>query len=105
MSDKSPASPLPVEIEIPANLEAIYTNFALIIHSPAEVVLDFARIMPGMPKPKVCARLVMSPMNAKMLLRLLQDNLARYEAQYGQIVLPTNLADMLFRPPRPPSEG
>jgi len=88
-------------IEFPANLEAIYTNFALITHSPSEVVIDFARVLPNMPKTRVYARMVMTPMNAKLLLRALTDNLAKYEAQYGEIVLPTNLADQLFKPPKP----
>jgi hypothetical protein len=54
-----------------------------------------------MPKTRVYARMVMTPMNAKLLLRALTDNLAKYEAQYGEIVLPTNLADQLFKPPKP----
>ncbi len=91
----------PMAIEIPANLEAIYTNFALITHSPSEVVIDFARVLPNMPKTRVYARMVMTPMNAKLLLRALTDNLAKYEAQYGEIILPTNLADQLFKPPKP----
>jgi len=87
-------------IEIPANLEAIYTNFALITHSPSEVIIDFARVLPNMPKARVYARMVLTPMNAKLLLRALAENLGKFEAQYGEITLPTNLADQLFRPPK-----
>ncbi|MGH2524203.1 MAG: DUF3467 domain-containing protein, partial [Anaerolineales bacterium] len=82
-------------------LEAIYTNFALITHSPSEVVIDFARVLPNVPKTKVYARMVMTPMNAKLLLRALTENLGKYEAQYGEISIPTNLADQLFKPPKP----
>lgn len=89
-------------IELPVDLEAIYTNFALITHSPSEVVIDFARVLPNMPKTKVYARVVMTPMNAKLLLRALADNLGKFEAQYGEIAIPTNLADQLFKPPKPP---
>ena len=89
-------------IEIPANLEAIYTNFALITHSPSEMVIDFARVLPNTPKTRVYARVVMTPLNAKLLLRALAENLNKYEAQYGQIVTPTNLADQLFKPPKTP---
>jgi hypothetical protein len=109
MSDQPapPALPTPnqqqMAIEIPANLEAVYTNFALITHSPSEVVIDFARVLPNTPKTRVYARIVMTPLNAKLLLRALADNLNKYEAQYGQIVMPTNLADQLFKPPKPPS--
>ncbi len=92
--------PQPMAIEIPANLEAVYTNFALITHSPSEVIIDFARVLPNMPKAKVYARMVLTPMNAKLLLKALADNLGKFEKQYGEIVIPTNLADQLFRPPK-----
>jgi hypothetical protein len=93
--------PNQMAIEIPSNLEAIYSNFALITHSPSEVVVDFARILPNMPKARVYARIMMTPMNAKLLLRALADNLSRYEAQYGEIILPTGLAEQLFKPQKP----
>jgi uncharacterized protein DUF3467 len=93
--------PPPMAIEIPANLEAVYSNFALITHSPSEVVVDFARMLPNMPKTRVYARIVMTPMNAKLLLRALAENLGKFEAQYGEIIVPTNLADQLFKPPKP----
>jgi hypothetical protein len=87
-------------VEIPANLEVIYANFALISHSPSEVVLDFARVLPNM-KARVLTRLVVTPLNAKLLLRALTDNLSKFEATFGEIVVPTQLADQLFRPPKP----
>ena len=101
-----PAAPRPqpqpaMAIEIPANLEAVYSNFALITHSPSEVVIDFARMLPNMPKTRVYARIVMTPMNAKLLLRALTENLGKFEAQFGEIIMPTNLADQLFKPPKP----
>ena len=97
-----PAPPVQqMAIEIPANLEAVYSNFALITHSPSELVIDFARVLPNVPKTRVYARIVMTPMNAKLLLRALAENLGKFEAQYGEISLPTNLADQLFRPPKP----
>jgi len=98
----SPPSAQPITFEFPANLEAIYSNFALISHSPSEVLLDFARVMPNM-KARVLARMVVTPLNAKLLLRALADNLEKFEAQYGEIVVPTHLADQLFKPPRPES--
>ncbi len=93
--------PPPLAIVIPANLEAVYSNFALITHSPSEVVIDFARMLPNMPKTRVYARIVMTPMNAKLLLRALTENLGKFESQFGEIILPTNLADQLFKPPKP----
>ena len=93
--------PNQMAIEIPSNLEAVYSNFALITHSPSEIVVDFARILPNMPKAKVYARIMMTPMNAKLLLRALGENLSRYEAQYGEIILPSGLAEQLFKPQKP----
>jgi hypothetical protein len=88
----------PMQIELPANLEAVYSNFALITHAPSEVIIDFARLLPNMPKTRIYARVLMTPLHAKLLLRALADNLAKYEAQFGEIQIPTGLADQLFRP-------
>ena len=88
-----------LNLEVPADLAATYANFALISHSPWEVFLDFAQILPNLPKARVQARLVLTPTNAKMLLKALEENIARYEAQYGEISLPPRsqtLADQLF---------
>lgn len=97
-----PAAPQPVlpqmQIELPANLEAVYSNFVLITHAPSEVILDFARLLPNVPKTRVHARVLMTPLHAKLLLRALTDNLAKYEAQFGEIQIPTGLADQLFKP-------
>lgn len=65
--------------------EGIYSNLALISHSPAEFVIDFTRMLPGVPKAKVYARIIMTPQHAKSLLQALQENLHKYEAQFGEI--------------------
>ena len=67
--------------------EGIYANVAFITHSPSEVVLDFARVLPGAPKGRVYARIVMTPYNAKALLVALEDNLKKFETQFGAIKL------------------
>ncbi len=67
--------------------EGIYSNLAIISHSPAEFVIDFTRVMPGVPKAKVHARIIMTPQHAKLLLRALGDNIQKYELQYGEIKL------------------
>lgn len=66
-----------------------YSNLALITHSHSEFVLDFARHMPGMPQPEVCSRVVMAPEHAKRLLGALQENIYKYEQQFGMIDMPT----------------
>ncbi len=65
--------------------EGIYSNLALISHSPAEFVIDFTRIVPGVPKSKVYARIIMTPQHAKSLLNALKDNIGKYEDQFGEI--------------------
>lgn len=65
--------------------EGIYANLAMIAHSPQEIIIDFARMMPGAVKTKVLARIIMTPAHAKMLKRALEENLKKYESQYGEI--------------------
>ena len=84
-----------IQIELPSDLEATYSNFALITHSPSEMILDFARVLPNLPKAKVYARIIMTPMNAKLLHRALGENLAKYEEKHGEIKTP----DQGFEPP------
>nr|MBC7244850.1 DUF3467 domain-containing protein [Chloroflexota bacterium] len=86
--EKTPPQPMQISIELPAELEAVYANFAMITHSPSELVIDFARVLPNVPKAKIYARVIMTPMNAKLLHRALGDNLAKYEAQFGEIKTP-----------------
>ncbi len=62
-----------------------YSNLAIITHSTAEFVIDFIKVMPGVPKAKVKSRIVVTPEHAKRFMRALQDNVAKYEAEHGQI--------------------
>jgi hypothetical protein len=77
-----------INVELPGELEAIYANFAMITHSASEIIVDFARLLPNVPKAKVYARIVMTPMNAKLLHRALEENLSKFEAQFGEIKTP-----------------
>jgi hypothetical protein len=90
-----------VKIHIPANIEPIYTNFAVITNSPSEIIVDLAQIMPRTPRARVKARVVMTPTNAKLVYRALGEHIERFETQYGEIKIPekSSLADQLFRPP------
>jgi len=65
--------------------EGTYSNLAIITHSSAEIVIDFIRVMPGVPKAKVKSRILMTPQHAKRLLRALSDNLSKYEQMHGDI--------------------
>ena len=68
--------------------EGIYSNLVFIAHSPSEVILDFARAMPGLQKPRVFARIIMTPQHAKSLLSALEQNLGNFEKQFGTITVP-----------------
>lgn len=65
--------------------EGVYANLAVIAHSTSEFVLDFVRVMPGVGKAVVKSRVVMTPENAKRLMFALQDNMRKYEAQFGEV--------------------
>ena len=65
--------------------QGIYSNLAIITHSSAEFVLDFVRVMPGVPKARVQSRIILTPEHAKRLLLALQDNIAKYESVHGKI--------------------
>jgi hypothetical protein len=70
--------------------EGIYSNLALISHSPSEFIIDFARLLPGLPKSKVFARIIMTPQNAKALHKTLGANLERFESTHGEIKIAGN---------------
>ncbi len=98
---KPPPGP---KLQSPEGLKTTYTNLARIAHSPADIVIDFAHLLPGDKTATVNARVLMTPLSAKLLLRALADNISRYEAAFGEIHMPVNssLAENLFRPHQPP---
>jgi len=65
--------------------EGIYSNLAIITHSPAEFVIDFTRVLPGVPKAKVHARVIMTPQHAKLFLGALKENIEKYESKFGEV--------------------
>ncbi len=104
MSGQPPQGP---EFNLPPELKAVYSNLVRITHSPADLVFDFAEILPGSTGPRVVSRVLMSPVGAKLLFRALGENLARYEAAFGEIRLPgdnSSLAGDLFRSIHPPEK-
>jgi hypothetical protein len=88
-------------IEYPKDLEPVYSNLARITHTPSEFVFDFAQILPGLKVPRLLSRILLSPLSAKLIYKALGDNLAKYEANFGEISIPgnTSLAESLFQPP------
>jgi len=65
--------------------EGIYSNLAVITHSNSEFLIDFVKMMPGIPKAKVKSRIILTPQHAKRLYRALKENLAKYESVHGNI--------------------
>ena len=65
--------------------EGVYSNLVMIAHSPEEFILDFIRVMPGVPKARVKSRIIVSPQHARRLLQALAENIERYERAYGEI--------------------
>jgi hypothetical protein len=110
-SSEKPPRRIQVKVEIPGNLAATYANFAVISHSLSEMILDFAQVLPQQPKARVQTRVVMTPLNTKLLYRALGENIARYEARFGEIDMPgqgqgPTLAQQFFShlPPGPEGE-
>lgn len=91
MSTEKPLSEQPtVEHQINIELgeqeaQGIYSNLVIISHSMAEFVLDFTRILPGLPRARVHARILMTPQHAKLFWMALGENIRKYEQQYGEI--------------------
>jgi hypothetical protein len=101
--DKPPAGQQPQQIQIqidPGDAEGIYSNFVLLAHSSSEFILDFARLLPGVPKAKVYSRIIMTPQNARSLLKALEAKVDAYEAQFGKIRVegdPSSTRDIGFK--------
>src|SRR3989304_133419 len=100
----NPPRPVPTNLEVAPGMETIYANLARISHSPADIVMDFAHALPGENKAVIKARVLMSPLSAKLFYRALGDNIARFEAAFGGMTIPRNTspAEHLFRPHQPP---
>jgi len=64
-----------------------YSNLAIITHSSSEFILDFVRLMPGVPKAQVNNRIIMNAEHAKRLFLALKDNISKFENQFGEIEL------------------
>lgn len=83
MEEKKPPQ---IKIELKDDVaQGIYSNLAIISHSPSEFILDFVRVMPGILKAEVKSRIILTPEHAKRLLLALKDNIGKYEAVHGTI--------------------
>ncbi len=75
-----------LNIELPEDVaEGVYSNLAIIQHSRSEFIIDFVKMLPGVPKAKVKSRIILTPQHAKRLLRALQDNIRKFESMHGEL--------------------
>ena len=75
-----------INIELPDEVaQGCYSNLAIITHSPSEFIVDFIRVMPGIPKAEVKSRIILTPEHAKRLLHALKDNIVKFESIHGPI--------------------
>ena len=102
-----PGAQRQIRVELPAHLSVTYANAAIVTQTHSEIVLDFVQVMPNAPQARIQSRIVMTPANAKLFLKALEENLSRFEEKHGEISLPPqplSLADQLFGSMRPPDE-
>ena len=88
-----------LQLELPQEVAmGEYANFAIITHSSSDFIVDFARGMPGLPKAQVRSRVILAPEHAKRLLAALQENIMRYENEFGPIRIPNKNAPDIVPP-------
>ena len=80
-----------IQIELDEKVGAgEYANLAIVTHSPAEFIIDFSQIMPGMPKARVRSHIIMTPLHVKSFAAALTDNIKKFEARFGEIRVSQN---------------
>jgi hypothetical protein len=83
---EEPVNPNQLNIELSEEVaDGIYSNLAIITHSHSEFVIDFIKVMPGVPKAKVKSRIVLTPQHAKRLMKALKENISKFESINGNI--------------------
>ncbi len=103
MSDKNNNQ---INIELsPEMADGIYSNLAIITHSHSEFVVDFIRMMPGIPKAKVKSRIILTPQHAKRLFKALKENITKFEAMHGEIKMPEREQQFPLNLGGPPAEA
>jgi hypothetical protein len=78
------------EIKVPVKIDddvasGTYSNFFNMFHNPGEFIFDFGRIMPGKQEFKILSRIILNPIHAKQFLRILNENITRFEKHFGKI--------------------
>lgn len=103
MDEEKKAKPKQIQIELDEKVgSGEYANLAIVTHSPAEFVIDFTQVMPGMPKARVRSRIIMAPLHAKSFALALMDNVRKFESRFGEIKVSQEewLKEYGFKPPK-----
>jgi hypothetical protein len=86
MAEEKKVNPNQINIELNEEVASgVYSNLAVITHSNSEFILDFIRVMPGVPKAQVKSRIILTPQHAKRLMKALKENVSKFEAIHGPI--------------------
>lgn len=86
MAEEKASNANQINIELSEEVaDGVYSNLAIITHSNAEFVIDFVRVMPGIPKAKVKSRILLTPQHAKRLMKAMADNISKFESVHGLI--------------------
>ncbi len=86
MAEEQQQNPNQINIELSEEVaDGTYSNLAIITHSNTEFVVDFIKVMPGIPKAKVKSRILLTPQHAKRLMKALVDNVQKFESMHGEI--------------------
>ena len=73
-----------IKVNFPPELQGgVYSNNMVVSHTKEEFILDFLMVAP--PAGAVTARVVVSPGHMKRILSALQDNVSKYEINFGNI--------------------
>ncbi len=101
-----PAKKRKLQLQLPKDPSATYSNTVMISHTANEVIFDFIQIMPNDTRARVQKRIVMTPTHAKMFLKALDENVTKFEDKHGEITVPQrqSLADQLFGAVKPTSD-
>lgn len=86
MENQNPEGQIQIELKEDV-AQGTYANLAIISHSSSEFVVDFVRVLPGLPKAGVQSRIILAPEHAKRLLHALEENIAKYERVFGPVRL------------------
>jgi hypothetical protein len=84
MDEKNKKNQINIELKEEV-AQGTYSNLAIITHSSSEFILDFVRVVPGIPKADVKSRVILTPEHAKRLLNALNDNIEKYEKMHGPV--------------------